>query len=126
MGKHRKPPSVADQSQQQEVAAAARPPARSASEDGGSAGAAAWDAAPSNTASHKCNTDYFQSLRWGIDSLYLLFPGAVLPNIDIRLKALKKIAQSPEPPATLPRESHSSFLPEQWPPRRYVAQSLRP
>jgi hypothetical protein len=97
MESNRKPSGKAEQSQQQKVTPPAQPPARSGTSraDGGLAGAG-QDAAPSNTASHKCNREYFQPLRWGIDSLYLTYPGEVFEEVDTRLKTLKKIAQSPE------------------------------
>ncbi len=38
----------------------------------------------------------FRPLRWGIDSLYLSYPGCLSEETDSRLKDLKKIAQSPE------------------------------
>lgn len=59
-------------------------------EDGGR------DAPPSNTASNKCNEDYFQPLRWGVDSLYLSYPGTLSETMDKRIKELKEIAQSKE------------------------------
>ncbi len=55
------------------------------------------DAAPSNTASCNCNPLYFQALRWGIDSLYLNYPGLIFPVVDTRLVSLKKKAQSQDP-----------------------------
>lgn len=54
------------------------------------------DAPPSNTASNNCNSEYFKPLRWGVDSLYLSYPGELFPEVDTRLKELKRIAQSPE------------------------------
>lgn len=55
------------------------------------------DAPPSNTASSNCNRGYFQPLRWGVDSLYLSYPGEVCPVMNSELARLKGIAQSPEP-----------------------------
>lgn len=95
----RKPSGSKGFSQQSEQPATAQPPAcpaRHARAGGGGDGAAEQDAAPSNTASCKCNPPYFQPLRWGVDSLYLLYPGRVYPAVDIRLTVLKKLAQSPE------------------------------
>lgn len=60
-------------------------------------GGGGGDAPPSNTASHNCNSEYFQPLRWGVDSLYLSYPGELFPQVEGRLKALKQLAQSPEP-----------------------------
>ena len=54
------------------------------------------DAPPSNTASYNSKEEYFQPLRWGVDSLYLTYPGQVFPEVDSRLKVLKKLAQSSE------------------------------
>ncbi len=55
------------------------------------------DAPPSNTASDNSNIPYFKPLRWGVDSLYLSYPGELLPGVLDRLKALKALAQSQEP-----------------------------
>lgn len=55
------------------------------------------DATPSNTASSNCNSGYFKPLRWGVDSLYLSYPGELSSEMDKELKKLKEIAQSPEP-----------------------------
>ena len=67
------------------------------------------DATPSNTASYNCNKTeeqaedekntipYFQPLRWGVDSLYLSYPGELFPEVLDRVKALKALAQSQEP-----------------------------
>ncbi len=52
-------------------------------------------APPSNTAPYNCNFTY-QPLRWGIDSLYLSYPGELSGKFDLELRALKKIAQGPE------------------------------
>ena len=40
---------------------------------------------------------YFQALRWGVDSLYLSYPGELHGAILDRLKALKGLAQSAQP-----------------------------
>lgn len=55
------------------------------------------DAPPSNTASSNCNSGYFKPLRWGVDSLYLSYPGELSSEMDKELRKLKEIAQSPEP-----------------------------
>lgn len=52
---------------------------------------------PSNTVPNNCNTDYFKLLRFGVDSLYLSYPGEIFAEVDDELKELKQIAQSPEP-----------------------------
>ena len=51
---------------------------------------------PSNTVPNNCNREYFKLLRFGVDSLYLSYPGELLPEVDEELKELKQIAQSPE------------------------------
>ena len=53
-------------------------------------------APPSNTAPDNCNTPYFQALRWGVDSLYLSYPGELSRERDDEFKALKQLAQSNE------------------------------
>lgn len=52
------------------------------------------DTSPCNTVSNKYNSEYFQPLRWGIDSLYLSFAGELHPEIERQLEQLKKLAQS--------------------------------
>ncbi|WP_310448705.1 hypothetical protein [Sulfuritalea sp.] len=69
-------------------------PARSAQRAAGGGGGAELDAQPSNTASNNCNPEYFKALRWGIDSLYLSYPGELLPIVNERLTVLKLLAQS--------------------------------
>lgn len=39
----------------------------------------------------------FRALRWGVDSLYLSYPGELFPNMESRLKELKQFAQSSVP-----------------------------
>ena len=53
-------------------------------------------APPSNTAPYNCN-DYFKALRWGVDSLYLSYPGELSREVDSQLKALKELAKSSDP-----------------------------
>ena len=50
-------------------------------------------APPSNTAPNNSNPAFFQPLRWGIDSLYLSYPGELSPEMEAKLKALKVQAQ---------------------------------
>lgn len=50
-------------------------------------------APPSNTAPDNSNPVFFQPLRWGIDSLYLSYPGELFPEIADKLRALKLQAQ---------------------------------
>ena len=52
------------------------------------------DATPSNRASNNSNLYFFQSLRWGVDSLYLSYPGQLSEAVDTELRELKKLAQS--------------------------------
>jgi len=57
-------------------------------------------APPSNTAPYNCNPGdgfSFKALRWGVDSLYLSYPGELSQESDARLKALKLLAQSTDP-----------------------------
>ena len=60
-------------------------------------GAGGGDAPPSNTASHNCNREYFKPLRWGVDSLYLSYPGVLSDGVQDSLKNLKLLAQDPDP-----------------------------
>lgn len=55
------------------------------------------DAPPSNTASNKCNQVFFMPLRWGVDSLYLSYPGTLDDGADFRLRKLKEVARSALP-----------------------------
>lgn len=49
---------------------------------------------PSNTVPNNSIPDYFQALRWGVDSLYLSFPGEIYTENEYKLGELKKKAQS--------------------------------
>ena len=73
--------------------------ARDARADGGQevAEPGSKGAPPSNTAPYNCNDGYFKALRWGVDSLYLSYPGELSRESDDRLKALKELAQSSGP-----------------------------
>ncbi|MER2514470.1 MAG: replication initiation factor [Nitrosomonas ureae] len=65
---------------------------------GQEAAAPAFEGAPpSNTAPYNCNDGYFKALRWGVDSLYLSYPGELSRESDASLKELKLLAQSTEP-----------------------------
>ena len=68
-------------------------------------------APPSNTAPDNCNDGYFKALRWGVDSLYLSYPGELSRESDARLKELKELAQSLDPgelaKAQLPLGTHN-------------------
>lgn len=55
------------------------------------------DTPPTNRVSNKYNTDYFQPLRWGIDSLYLSFSGSLYLEQETKLERLKKLAQAQNP-----------------------------
>jgi hypothetical protein len=50
-------------------------------------------ASPSNTAPNNSNPYFFQALRWGVDSLYLSYPGQLSLSVDTELRELKKLAQ---------------------------------
>jgi len=50
-------------------------------------------APPTNRAPNNSNPYFFQPLRWGIDSLYLSYPGQLSESVDANLRALKKLAQ---------------------------------
>lgn len=52
---------------------------------------------PSNTVPSNCNFDVFKPLRWGVDSLYLSYPGQIQSYRDSLLQRLKEKAQSPIP-----------------------------
>lgn len=52
------------------------------------------DATPPNRASNNSNPYFFQPLRWGVDSLYLSYPGQLSESVDTELRALKKLAQA--------------------------------
>lgn len=51
-------------------------------------------APPSNTAPGNYNPETFQALRFGVDSLYLSYPGVLAEDWDRRLADLKELAQS--------------------------------
>ena len=52
-----------------------------------------WGAPPSNTAPNNSNFNVLMPLRWGIDSLYLSYPGQLSKSVDAELRELKKLAQ---------------------------------
>ena len=52
-------------------------------------------ASPSNTAPYNSNFTY-QPLRWGVDSLYLSYPGTLFNAREFELRSLKKTAQGPD------------------------------
>lgn len=52
------------------------------------------DTTLTNRVSNKYNPDYFQALRWGIDSLYLSFSGELYSDQEAELESLKKLAQN--------------------------------
>ena len=93
-----KPPQEPTQSDSASGAVTDRQP--SAAPGGDSAGGAAagrggTGAPPSNTAPDNCKF-VFQPLRWGIDSLYLSYPGELDSEQFNRLKTLKAQAQGAE------------------------------
>lgn len=61
---------------------------------GGSSASDMVGTKPSNTVPNKYNQDYFKALRWGIDSLYLSFPGQLFSFQESELIQLKKTAQA--------------------------------
>ncbi|PKO93939.1 MAG: replication initiation factor [Betaproteobacteria bacterium HGW-Betaproteobacteria-1] len=69
-------------------------PSGNARSGGHSVGEAELDTSLTNRVSNKYNPDYFQPLRWGIDSLYVSFAGELHPDQELRLERLKKSAQS--------------------------------
>jgi hypothetical protein len=83
--------------QQHEEPASPPSPARSAQRADGGSGGVELDTPPSNTVSNNCNGEYFKALRWGVDSLYLSYPGELMPEVNERLTALKLMAQSLNP-----------------------------
>lgn len=68
------------------------PPAREA-EDGGST-ATALGTPPCNTVPSNYNNRTFKSLRYGVDSLYVSYPGVIAEDWDLKLAELKELAQS--------------------------------
>lgn len=87
-------PNVGDDIDQADETMSA--PARSGDSrtHGGGHGEVELDTSPSNTVSNKYNTEYFQPLRWGIDSLYLSFTGSLHLGQEATLERLKKLAQA--------------------------------
>lgn len=57
-------------------------------------GGASKGAPPSNTAPDNCNGEGFKALRYGIDSLYLSYPGTLNLDWEAKLEDLKLKAQS--------------------------------
>ncbi|HSI96510.1 MAG: replication initiation factor [Methylophilaceae bacterium] len=57
-------------------------------------GGGGLDTASSNTVSNKYIPEFFKPLRWGIDSLYLSFPGELFSSQETRIIELKKLAQA--------------------------------
>jgi len=83
-----------DSIKKQTIATAAlRPPARSASEDGRSRGEDIEGTPPSNTVPLKYNPEKSKLLRFGVDSLYLSYPGVLSEEWDQKLSRLKELAQ---------------------------------
>ena len=50
-------------------------------------------APPTNRATDKCNDRLYQPLRWGVDSLYLSYPGQLSEAVNEDLRTLKTLAQ---------------------------------
>jgi len=72
---------------------AVRPPARSASEDGRSRGDDVQGVPPTNRTPLKYNPEKSKLLRFGVDSLYLSYPGVLSEEWDQKLSRLKELAQ---------------------------------
>ena len=70
-------------------------PAQRAARDGEFGSEGIPGAPPSNTAPYNCNFTY-QPLRWGIDSLYLSYPGKLSDSRAFELRGLKHLAQGPD------------------------------
>lgn len=81
-------------SESNQSTAAGRTTARSASEDGRASGEVEKGAPPTNRAPYKYNPEFFQPLRFGVDSLYLSYPGVLASDWENKLKTLKDMAQS--------------------------------
>lgn len=81
-----------------ETAEAGRLSARSGASraDGSCTAEVEQDAPTSNTASNNCNEGLFKPLRWGVDSLYLSFPGTLDDSVEKKLAELKRVAQAPQ------------------------------
>jgi hypothetical protein len=90
-------PGIPVTDQPQPGPAPAKSPARSAKRVAGGGDGVVLDTQPSNTVSNNCNPEYFKALRWGVDSLYLSYPGELLPQVNERLTVLKQRAQSAAP-----------------------------
>lgn len=88
------PESASSSPEHTHTAAAKRLTHHSVSGVGHALGEVEQDASPSNTASDKCNLVNFMPLRWGVDSLYLSFPGTLADSVDKKLFDLKRTAQS--------------------------------
>ncbi|MEQ1813706.1 MAG: hypothetical protein ABL860_04540 [Candidatus Nitrotoga sp.] len=77
-------------------AAAVRPPARTHAQrvaDGRTNGEDTQGASPTNRAPLKYNPEKFKLLRFGVDSLYLSYPGVMSEDWDKKLFRLKDLAQ---------------------------------
>lgn len=88
----------------QQSTATSRSPARTARDaradgDREAAEPAFEGAPPTNRAPYNCNEgdNNFKALRWGVDSLYLSYPGELSKDVDSQLKALKEFAKSNDP-----------------------------
>jgi hypothetical protein len=68
------------------------PPARAAAD--GSDDAPAKGTPPCNTVPLNYNPQTFKSLRYGVDSLYVSYPGLIAEDWDRKLSDLKQLAQS--------------------------------
>jgi hypothetical protein len=74
------------------------PPGAGAADPGGIStepGATPSNTAPDNSKRNRNKeiAPFFQPLRWGVDSLYLSYPGQLSEAVDADLRSLKKLAQ---------------------------------
>jgi hypothetical protein len=64
--------------------------------DGRLTGEVAKGSTPTNREPYNSNSEYFQLLRFGVDSLYLSYQGDIFPEVQERLTKLKQLAQHSE------------------------------
>jgi hypothetical protein len=84
-----------DNTSRPQATAAVEPPARmrASAPDGRSQGEDAQGTPPSNTVPLKYNPEKTKLLRFGVDSLYLSYPGVMTEEWDKKLARLKELAQ---------------------------------
>ena len=99
---HTQPSGTSQVATQQQAHGAASgsgapPAAKARTERPNGGGTSASEAPPTNRASDNCNIPFFKPIRWGVDSLYLSYPGDLFPGVEAQFKHLKQLAQSAEP-----------------------------